>query len=71
MSHFNAPPELGGPPARVTWKGAVIKDKSLWFKAGSGTIRVKLNPVVTILSALLIIAFILWCVLEPDRESSC
>ena len=56
------------PPARPTWAGAVIKDQSLWFKCGYGPLKVKLNPVVTIMSVAIIVAFILWCVLESARK---
>ncbi|XP_063676166.1 glycine betaine transporter 1-like isoform X2 [Bolinopsis microptera] len=55
------------PPPRPTWKGAKIKDKSVWFKAECGPIKLKLNPIVTISSILVIIAFILWCILERDH----
>ena len=56
------------PPPRPTWKGAKIKDKSVWFKAECGSFKVKLNPIVTIASILVIVAFILWCILERERK---
>ncbi|XP_063675063.1 uncharacterized transporter Mb0941-like [Bolinopsis microptera] len=58
------PITIPDPPARPTWAGAVIKDQSLWFKCGYGPLKLKLNPVVTIMSVVIIVAFILWCVLE-------
>ena len=56
-------------PARPNWQGAQIKDKSVWFKCGCGPFRVKVNPIVTIFSVLIIAAFILWCVLEQESKS--
>ena len=72
----DAPPypmELGNDPPpptkpRTTWRGAQIRDKSIWLKCDCGPFRLKLNPIVTISSVLIIIAFILWCVLAKDRE---
>ena len=56
------------PPPRPTWKGAKIVDKSLWFKAELGPLKIKLNPLVSVVSFLLILAFILWCILAKDRK---
>jgi len=69
---YDAPPyPISVPPVdpapRPTWKGAQIKDKSLWFKCGCGPLKVKLNPIVTCSSVLIIIAFILWCILEREH----
>ena len=62
--HLPVPPTKGRP----TWKGAQIKDKSIWFKCDCGPFKLKLNPIVTISSVLIIVAFILWCVLAQERE---
>ena len=50
------------------WRNAKIKDKSLWFKCDCGPLKLKLNPVVSICSIIIIFAFILWCILEPKRK---
>ena len=58
------------PPKRPRrdWRDAKIKDKSIWFKLDWGCFKLKLNPVVTSFSILLIVAFILWCTLEKERK---
>lgn len=56
------------PPPRPNWAGANIKDRSIWFRCDCGPFKLKLNPIVTIASVLVILAFILWCVLQPDRK---
>lgn len=53
---------------RQTWKNARIVDKSLWFEAKCGVMSLKLNPLVTIVSIVFILAFILWCLLAKERE---
>ncbi|KAL5264104.1 hypothetical protein ACHWQZ_G005250 [Mnemiopsis leidyi] len=63
--HLPVPPTKGRP----TWKGAQIKDKSIWFKCDCGPFKLKLNPIVTISSVLIIVAFILWCVLAQEHAS--
>ena len=56
------------PPPKQTWQGAKIVDKSLWFRCDIGPLKVRLNPLVTIVSVLLILAFILWCTLAKDSK---
>ena len=61
-------PPPPGYETRPTWKNAKIKDKSVWFKCDCGPLKLSLNPVVTICSVVIIIAFIVWCTVEPDRK---
>ena len=68
--HTNLPEFELEPPLKPTWQGAKIVDKSLWFKCELGPLKVRLNPVVTIVSVLLILAFILWCTLAQERKFS-
>lgn len=37
------------------------------FEAQIGPIRISLNPIVTLLSALLIWSFVIWCVVRPSE----
>ena len=39
------------------------------FKAKLGCLSIDLNPVVSIISALIIWAFVVWCVIDTDRAS--
>lgn len=56
------------PTHKRTWRGAKIVDKSRFLTIGEGCCRLHFNPVVSFCSIILVIAFILWCILEPVRK---
>ena len=45
------------------------RNKCRTFKAKLGCISLDFNPVVTIISGIIIWAFVIWCVLDTDRAS--
>ena len=48
---------------RINWK---------WCKMGSSSlgINIRLNPVVSLVSALIIWGFVAWCIIEPEKAHS-
>ena len=59
----------GTPPTLSTWKGAVIKDGSLWVKwrfGNSGQVELRFNPVVVLMSLLLIAGVGMWCIIGTE-----
>lgn len=58
------------PTHKRTWRGAKIVDKSRFLTIGEGCCRLHFNPVVSFCSIILVIAFILWCILEPVHANS-
>ena len=68
LDELPAPEYPGEGKPNHTWRDAKIVDKSVWFKCECGFFKLKLNPIVTICSILLILAFILWCILAQERE---
>ena len=51
------------------WRNSKINVDHYWFRFQCGRFfRLELNPVVTMLAIVAIVAFILWCILEPDRK---
>ena len=51
------------------WRNSKINVDHYWFRVQCGRFfRLELNPVVTLLAIGAIVAFILWCILEPTRK---
>jgi choline-glycine betaine transporter len=59
-----------------TWQNAEIKDKSIRIKFCLGnkdskwSPRFDFNPVVSVISFLLILVFVIWCILDTDNATS-
>jgi len=64
-----APEYPGEGKPKHSWRNAKIVDKSVWFKCECGFFKLKLNPIVTISSIILVLAFILWCILAQEHAS--
>ncbi|XP_063676898.1 uncharacterized protein LOC134813142 [Bolinopsis microptera] len=55
---------------KPNWQGAVIEDKSVWFAAKCGSwdaAQVRFNPIVSIISFLLILGFVTYCIVDTAK----
>lgn len=54
---------------KQNWRNAVIVDKSLWWKLKMGCFEMRFNPIVSMCSLVIILAFVLTCILATDDAS--
>ncbi len=42
-------------------------EKCRWLRFGCGRLRVEINPVVTLASAVIIWGLVIWCMVKPEQ----